>query len=231
VGGLRLVVDAGPEIEESGPWAEYFRGPRGHSVVTIAREQPAPIREVGDVVWAVRGGLAYFAATHHGLVARGPDVRYRRRVLCWPGRFWLVCDTVLGSGRWEAESQIQLHPDVVVHALCEGRPVLRAARSPAASIALAFAGAPVRVVAGVDGPRPQGWHAAAPGERAVAPAVTVAAAGELPLLLAYAIVPRPAGPVRLAAEHDAFEIRARLAVGDRSYDVRVLQDEFTVTAS
>jgi hypothetical protein len=106
---------------------------------------------------------------------------------------------------------------------------VRAARSPAASVALAFAGPTVRVAAGVEAPRPEGWHAALPGERAPAPVVVLAVAGELPLLLAYAIVPRPAGPVRLAAEHDAFAIRARLTVGEQTYDVAVLQDEFTVT--
>ncbi len=229
VGGLRLVVDAGPAMEESGPWAEYFRGPQGHSVVTIARGEPAAVREVSDVVWAVRGGLTYLAATQHGLLAHGPDLRHRRRVLCLPGRFWLVCDTILGSGRWEAESAIHLHPDAAVHALCQGRPVVRAARSPAASVALAFAGPTVRVAAGVEAPRPEGWHAALPGERAPAPVVVLAVAGELPLLLAYAIVPRPAGPVRLTAEHDAFAIRARLTVGEQTYDVAVLEDEFTVT--
>lgn len=229
VGGLRLVVDAGPTMEEAGPWAEYFRGPQGHSVVTIARDEPAAVRAVSDVVWAVRGGLTYLAATQHGLAAHGPDLRHRRRVLCLPGRFWLVCDTILGSGRWEAESAIHLHPEAVVHALCQGRPVVRAARSPAASVALAFAGPTVRVAAGVEAPRPEGWHAALPGERAPAPVVVLAVAGELPLLLAYAIVPRPAGPVRLAAEHDAFAIRARLTVGEQTYDVAVLQDEFTVT--
>ncbi len=229
VGGLRLVVDAGPTMEEAGPWAEYFRGPQGHSVVTIARDEPAAVRAVSDVVWAVRGGLTYLAATQHGLAAHGPDLRHRRRVLCLPGRFWLVCDTILGSGRWEAESAIHLHPEAVVHALCQGRPVVRAARSPAASVALAFAGPTVRVAAGVEAPRPEGWHAALPGERAPAPVVVLAVAGELPLLLAYAIVPRPAGPVRLTAEHDAFAIRARLTVGEQTYDVAVLEDEFTVT--
>jgi len=230
VGGLRLIVDAGPEIDEAGPWAEYFRGPRGHSVVTIARESLAPVHEVSDVVWAVRGGLTYFAATQHGLAARGADVRHRRRVLCLPGRFWLVCDTVLGSGEWEAESSIHLHPDAAVQAVCQGRPALLAGRSELARVAVAFAGATtVRVTGGVGEPRPQGWHAARLGERVVAPVVALAAAGPLPLLLAYAIVPRPPGAVTLTADHDAFEVRARLTVGEQAYEIGVLQDEFTLT--
>jgi hypothetical protein len=234
VGGLRMVVDGGAGEEEGGPWAEHFCGPRAHNVVVVRGERSASDPPVSDVHWAIRGGLTCFTATRQGLSVSAPELRHRRRVICLPRRFWLVLDEVLGSGSSEAEAFVHLHPDVNLRLSCAGRPTVLASRSPAASIALGFAGPePIRVASGVMQPALEGWHARRPGEREPAPVVSVAARGALPLALGHVIVPRPPGGVTLAVEHDQAALLATLVVGATRYELRALEGdvEMTVGAS
>jgi len=61
----------------------------------------------------------------------------------------------------------------------------------------------LRVLAGVEEPRPQGWYAARHGQRRPAPVLSLVASGRLPYVFGYALVPRSTGPVELAFEQDA----------------------------
>ncbi len=231
VGGARLIVDAGVGSEEQGAFAEYFRSTRAHNVVSVSdAEQRANGRvpAVSDVHWVVRDGLVYFSGTHDGFARLALDLRltHRRRVFCLPGHFWLVCDEILGSGEWDVESFIHFHPEATVSAVRRGRQSFVATRSPEAAVQVVPAGAQeLRVTSGVAEPRPQGWYAARHGTRRPAPVLSLAAAGRLPLVFGYALVPRGAGPVELRFDHDAFRLDATLTLDGAEHVMTVVQGD------
>jgi len=232
VGGMRLVVDAGVGGEEPGPWGDYFRSRRAHNTVAVDAVDDRRSPEVSDVRWIMRDGLLYFAGTHDGFAHRTPALKHRRRVFCLPGRFWVIADELLGAGGVEAESFIHLHPDVRLAAVCRGRPVFTAARSPTAQVQIVPAGThEVRAVHGIDDARPQGWYAARHGERRSAPVLSLLAIGRLPLVFGYALVPRADAPAELVFHQDAFQLRATLRVADREYTMAVVQEEVELVSS
>ncbi|HJQ83581.1 MAG TPA: alginate lyase family protein [Candidatus Binatia bacterium] len=231
VGGARLVVDSGIGSEGQGPWAEYFRSTRAHNVVSVRdadQRSNGRVPAVADVHWVVRDGLVYFAGTHDGFARLALDLRltHRRRIFCLPGRFWLVCDELLGSGEWAVESFVHFHPEATVTGVAHGRQGFVASRSPDASVQVVPAGAQqVRMTGGVGEPRPQGWYAARPGERRPAPVLSLAATGRLPLVLGYALVPRAVGPLDLRFQHDAFRLDAILRAGGTEWTMTVVQGD------
>jgi hypothetical protein len=232
VGGARLVVDSGLAGEPGTPWAEYSRSTRAHNVVSVGgAEQGVAGRplEVSDVHWVVRDGVVYFGATHDGFAAARPagepGLRHRRHVFCLPGRFWLVCDQVLGIGTWDVESFVHLHPEVALQSSCDGRIVLVASRGGGAWLQLVPAGAhEVRVVRGSETPL-QGWYAARHGEQRPAPVVSLVAEARLPHVLGYALLPRSDARAALRLEHDAFHLHASLQLGGEEYCVSVVQGD------
>ena len=231
VGGARMLVDAGVAGEEPEPWADYFRSTRAHNVLGVGgAEQIANGRlpAVTDVQWVARDGVFYFAGTHDGFARLSTDLRlsHRRHVFCLPGRFWIVCDQLLGSGDWEVESFLHLHPEASLSASCQGRPCFTAARSDVAWLQIVPAGASeVRVNHGVEGPAPQGWYAPRPGERRPAAVISLAHEGRAPLVLGYALLPRADGPASLAFEHDAFRLHVTLTTGGHEYGLSVVQGD------
>jgi uncharacterized heparinase superfamily protein len=236
VGGMRLIVDAGAAGEEPAPWAEYFRSTRAHNVVSVAgAEQRANGRvpAVSDVQWVARDGLLYFSGTHDGFARLALDLRlrHRRRVFCLPGRFWLVCDELLGNGQWDVESFIHFHPEVRLVAACHGHPVFVASRSDAATVEIVPAGGcEIRMTGGVETPVLQGWYTARHGQRRAAPVVSLAASVRLPFVFGYALVPRADGPTAVEFEHDAFRLHARLRTGGVEYRMTVVQGDVELVA-
>src|SRR5438876_1110291 len=236
VGGMRIVVDAGAPGEQPAPWAEYFRSTRAHNVVSVAgAEQRANGRvpAVSDVHWVARDGLLYFSGTHDGFARLALDLRlsHRRRVFCLPGRFWLVCDELLGSGQWDVASFIHFPPEVRLVAACHGHPAFVASRSEAAAVEIVPAGVgEIRMTGGVETPAPQGWYAARHGERRPAPVISLAASVRLPFVFGYALVPRADGPTAVHFEHDAFRLHARLSPAGVEYRMTVVQGDVEIVA-
>jgi hypothetical protein len=235
VGGQRLIVDAGTSGEEMAPWPEFFRSTRAHNVVMVGgAEQFAGTRPpaVSDVHWVVRDGLLYLTGTHDGFAHLTLDMRlhHRRRVFCLPGRFWLVCDEIIGSGEWGIESFLHFHPEVEVRATCSGgAPCFSAARSARSQLQVVAAGTPeVRLVQGAEDP-PQGWYAARAGEREPAAVLSLRARGRLPLVFGYALLPRAEGPAKLEFEHDAFRLGATLKAGGQEFLLSVVQGDVEMT--
>src|SRR5262249_42280008 len=145
VGGARVIVDAGVTGDESAPWGDYFRSTRAHNVVSIGGAEQinnGRLPAVSEVAWAMRGGVLFFSGVHDGSAHLAPDLRlrHRRRVFCVPGRFWIVCDELLGTGTWEAESFIHFHPGVTLSSVSRGRPAFVAARSEEARVQVVAGG-------------------------------------------------------------------------------------------
>jgi hypothetical protein len=231
IGGARMIVDSGVGSEEPSPWPQYFKTTRAHNVVSVAEKEQgiggrAPV--VSEVHWIARHGLLHFAGTHDGFAHLALDLRlsHRRRVFCLPGAFWLVCDEILGTGEYEAESFVHLHPDASLAMSYRGRTCITAARSDTARLDIVPAGArEIRVVQGVEEPALQGWYAPRHGERWPSSVVSLVAGGRLPLVFGYALLPRAEGPTDLRFEHDAFRLSATLETGGRTYAITVVQGE------
>jgi hypothetical protein len=225
VGGRLLVVGPGAGGDDGHPLASWARSPQARNVLVDRRVfTPAPGRgnSEPEVYWTMRDGLLCFAGTDQ----RAADLRHRRHVFCLPGHFWIVCDEMLGSGTWEGDSLLHLHPDARLRATCAGRPSFVAERSDRASLQIALAtGGEVRVQTGLEGIRPQGWYAPRPSEFVAAPMLSLAVAGTLPLAAGYALLPRSTEPATLALDSDAFQLRAVLRQGDQEFVVTAADHE------
>jgi hypothetical protein len=226
VGGLPIVVGAPVGADEPGSLAEHARSLHARNVLVPASVGSG---EAGAVEsrFTVRDGVQYFVGTCPGFAGLGTDLRYRRRMFCLPGRFWLVCDDVLGSGSFSGESLVHLHPDVHVRAACAGRPAVAITRSPESSMTMLTAGArSLGILGGIAEPDAQGWYPAGDGAWRPAPVLVLRMSGTLPLLTAYALVPRSAGvDSALDVQGDAFELRASVRLGGVVHEITAAQDD------
>ena len=225
IGGLPIVTGSAVGRDAPGPIAEHLRSMRAQSVLVPAAPTSAELGAV-ESRFTVRDGVQYFLGTVDGFVGPGVEMRHRRRIFCVPGRFWIVADELHGQGSFTGESVVHLHPDVVVRADCAGRPVVTLERSARAAATLLVAGVKTLGLAGGMEEPPFGWHGGDDGLWRPAPAVIVRMAGTLPLLTAYALVPRSGGvPGELSLRGDAFELKVSLRLDDVVYELTAVQDE------
>jgi uncharacterized heparinase superfamily protein len=235
VGGDQLVVGSGSSLEAPARLAPHLRSTQAYNVIAVdGADQVVGGRlpVVSDVQWAVQDGVVAFTGSQDGFAHLASNLRlqHRRRVLCMPGRFWIVCDELLGSGEHTVESFIHFHPESVIEASCHDRLAFRAARSLGASVQIVTAGThEVRVARGIDDPEPFGWYRSGLGAPVAAPALTLAAAGRLPLVIGYAIIPRNDERASLRLEHDAFRLVAHLRIGGEEFRLAVVQGEVELT--
>src|SRR4030095_7179515 len=95
VGGELLVVGPGAGADDGHAFASWARSPRARNVLVDRRVFTAPpVRSASepDVYWTMRDGLLCFT----GVDQRGAHLPHRRCVFCLPGRFWIVCDELVG---------------------------------------------------------------------------------------------------------------------------------------
>ena len=76
---------------------------------------------------------------------------------------------------------------------------------------------------------PFGWYRAGFGKTVAAPALALAAAGRLPLVIGSAIIPRNDERASLRLEHDAFRLVAHLRIGGEEFRLAVVQGEVELT--
>lgn len=222
LGGERLVVGPGEGADEGHPLAPYARAPRARNVLVADDGQPPAHGGEPELRWSMRDGLICCTGT----AALDADRRHRRCIAGLPGRFWIVCDELVGTGPWSGASLIHLHPDSRVLAACVGRPAFVASRGAGRRLTIVFAGTePVELNTGTIEPSAQGWHAVAPGEFRPAPTVALPVRGQLPLVAGYALLPDGDADATLSFERDAFHVRAILKLRGVEYEVTILADE------
>lgn len=225
VGGLPLVVGSPVAAERPGPIAAHVRSTRARNVLVAQAQRTADLASV-ETRYTVREGVQYFCGSVRNFGGLGPEVLYRRRTFCVPGRFWLVADQLLGPGGFVGESLVHLHPDALVRADCNGHPVVTVGRSDACSATVLVAGVrSLGLAGGVDQPEPQGWYANDDDVWRPSPVLVVRTGGALPLLTGYALVPRSGVAGELTLHGDAFELRASLRLDAVVYELTAVQDE------
>jgi hypothetical protein len=226
VGGQALVVGAPVALEEPGVLAAHARSARSRNVLVGTTPASGASAQV-ETRLSARSGVQYFLGTCRGFPGLDAEGCYRRRVFCVPGRFWLVCDELLGTGTFSGASFVHLHPGVTLRAGCAGHPTIGMHRSPEAALTMAVAGArSLTLAGGMTDPEPLGWYPDGEGGWRAAPTVIVRASGTLPLVTGYLLAPRANGAalgVRVAS--DAFELRAQVQLADTCYELTAVQDE------
>ena len=235
VGGERLVVGSGSAIDAPTHLAAHLRSTQAHNVISVDGADQVingRLPVVTDVQWTVQDGVVAFTGTQDGFARLANNLRlqHRRRVLCLPGRFWIVCDELLGAGEHVVESFVHFHPGTTIEGSCHDRLAFHATRASGSRVQVVASRAhEARVVRGVDGADALGWYRAESGDAVPAPVLALAAAGKLPLLIGYAIVPRSEEPVSLRLEHDAFRLVAELRAGGEDFRLAVVQGEVELT--
>jgi hypothetical protein len=198
-GGRWVIVDPGTYCYQGDPsLRDHFRSTWAHNTMRVDGEDQSHMlgpflwgrrAEARPVAWAAGPDWQYFEGEHDGYERRG--VTHRRAVVYVAAGYWVVVDTLLGTGRHEVSATFQLGEGMSeggsadgVFSDDEGRSVRVASWLPD--------GVRLEVVEGREAP-PAGWVSPGFGKRRPAPALVASGAATLPASLAFAIVPRGAG--------------------------------------
>lgn len=204
--GVEWLIDPGTFVYTSSrEWRDFFRSTRAHSTVTVdGRDQAEPAdffkwREIPGVrlerTWLL-AGLDAAIASHTGYARlSGGGVHHRAVVFVKPN-YWLVSDTLEGSGAHAVEFFFHFAPGVAL-TLAEGGAM--ATKGPERFLLIAEApGAALRVVEGSEPPI-QGWFSEDYGQRTAAPVFAAEMKTRLPARALWLLWPSPAGEVRVSA--------------------------------
>jgi hypothetical protein len=139
----------------------------------------------------------YYEGQHDGYKRLAGWPIHRRVVLSVRGQYWLVLDGLLGSGRHDVELPLHFHPSLAVtpqdaHLLAAGPNEVGATIAMWASQPLA-----IRTVRGQDEPI-EGWFSAGYGQKEPTTTVYASTSGEVPVWIAWLVVPYRQTPTRVA---------------------------------
>jgi len=124
--GRAILIDPATFVYNGKPeWRAYFRSTSAHNTVIV--DELDQVQSIGTFAWErrlhldMRSGVAaglrktlrFFAAEHDGYAAIG--VTHRRVVLDVDGGYWIVIDSLTGTGRHRFDFRYHFHPDVDAH--------------------------------------------------------------------------------------------------------------------
>ena len=202
--GVDWLIDPGTFVYTSSrEWRDFFRSTSAHSTVTVDRhDQAEPVdffkwSEIPQVrpegSWML-SGLDAAVASHTGY-ARLPGCGvHRRAVIFVKPHYWLVADTLEGSGTHALDFFFHFAPDVALTPQEGGAMAVKGAER--FLIQAGTAGAALRVVEGADSPR-QGWFSEDYGHRVAAPVLAAEMKTALPARALWLLWPSPVGEVKI----------------------------------
>lgn len=198
-GGRWVIVDPGTYCYQGDrSLRDHFRSTWAHSTVRIDGEDQSRMlgpflwgrrAEPRPLAWATGPGWQYFEGEHDGYARRG--VTHRRTVVYAMAGYWVVIDTLLGTGRHEFSATFQLGEGMSEGERGDGLFTDDEGRSIRVESWLPD-GARLEVVEGRVDP-PAGWVSPGFGLKRPATALIAAGACTLPAALVFAIVPRGVG--------------------------------------
>lgn len=225
VDGRRIVVDSGVGEYTAGPWRDYYRSTRAHNTVMVdgieqsdcwasfrvgRRASPA------NVAFRQDAHASMLEAEHTGYDHLPKPVRHRRRFVWSHHGFWIVADSLAGSGEHAWRSFCHFHPDVAVVAQDESW--IRVARDEVVLDVCWYGFAGARCVRGED-TELQGWYAAKFGPASPATVLILEGRRKVPASFGYALIPQrsleTSRPV--VSMHDDRSIHVR--VGEIDYRI------------
>lgn len=204
--GVEWLIDPGTFVYTSSrEWRDFFRSTRAHSTVTVdGRDQADPVdffkwRSIPEVrlerAWMLQG-IDASIASHNGYARLPGGVIHRRAVVFIKPNYWLVCDTIDGSGAHELEFFFHFAPGISL-SLIEGG-ALAAKGAERFLIKSCAAGATLRILEGSESPI-QGWFSEDYGHRVAAPVLATQMKTSLPGRALWLLWPSPAGEARVRA--------------------------------
>jgi uncharacterized heparinase superfamily protein len=194
VAGRRMLVNSGVGTYAAGAYRDYYRSTRAHNTVQLdsaeqsdcwgsfrvgRRAQPV------SVLYDDGGGLTALSAEHTGYDARG--VRHRRSFICHPAGFWVIADTLRGSGEHSWASHYHLHPEVEVTDL--GDHAVRLQRATSVLDLFWYGPVSLRRLRGEAQPL-QGWYAERFGTPVPADVLVFEGTASVPIGFGCVLVPR-----------------------------------------
>ncbi len=194
--GRWLVVDPGTYCyHRERVLRDHFRGTAAHNTVCVDGRDQSEIlgpflwgrrARHEQLAWASGDGFDFFDGAHDGY-ERTSGVRHRRRVVFGKRGYWIVVDSLEGTGRHTIGATFQLAPGLEPTA--DGGLEFRHADG----FGVAFrawlpAGLRIDVLEGREDP-PAGWVSPAFGVKLAAPAVRATGEIDLPATLVFAVVP------------------------------------------
>ncbi len=190
--GRRVVVDSGVHDYEAGPWREYCRSTRAHNTVSLNGRDQYELWGAFRIGRRCRAridawrpeGSSFLRVSHDGFA---PFV-HQRAIRFVERRFWIIEDTILGSGIVSATNCVHFAPDTRLE---EAEGVWTARLEGATAYLKPFGAASVERVEGGDTPR-QGWYCPEFGRAFPAPTLILFQRGPCPVRFGYAIFVTPA---------------------------------------
>jgi len=195
--GENYLVDPGTGCYRAdAPARGYFRGTSAHSAVRVDGLDQA--ETAGPFSWSGRPvvrrldvrdepGRLFAAAEHDAYARLASPVIHRRRVWFLDERAWLVVDDLLGDDRHRVDLGFQFAPLPLVEA-ADGW--FRARGKASALLVKSFSDVEVHAACHEGAHEPlRGWYSPNYGQQEPAPALSIGAAGALPLRLATLLIP------------------------------------------
>jgi len=231
IGGLRFIVDSGVYEYYGEPnWRHYWRSTRAHNTVVIDGEEQSEIwgefrvarrAYPTKVIWINRERVTVFRGGHDGYTRLRDNVLHQRSVFFVENTFWIVFDEILGSGNYEVESYIHLHPQVRTEIVRKTPEKVTITGTHVAGQCLQitpFGASSVRIYRGQEEPL-QGWYSPEFGLRRQNYVVSLGIAGELPLQFGYVLLPRRASIGKIVWQREGDSLFIELTISGRHYRV------------
>jgi hypothetical protein len=230
LGGRRAIVDSGVEGYRNDAWRAYCRGTKAHNTLAIDGHDQAEVWHVFRVArrgrvralrWFSDLGLTLLDAEQDGFSHVGQGLCHRRRFALVDDRFWLIVDSVGGTGKHRVESYIHIHPDWTIGPHTDGGVHFCLAGQKEFWI-VPYGHEEVRVLNRQDarGPEDPMWYCPEFGRRV--PATTLILASHTPLPFAFGYV--------LARERPTIYVTS-LQYGRESLAVSFIDRSYFLTSS
>ncbi|MCB0213795.1 MAG: alginate lyase family protein, partial [Anaerolineae bacterium] len=122
--GQTLLVDPGIYGTQLGQnWRNFFRGTRAHNSVVVDNLDQSILIDVWRVYqpaqaklhqWITSDHFDFVDGSHNGYMRLPEGVTHRRRIFFVKPEYWIVIDTVTGSGEHTYDNYFHLMPNAVV---------------------------------------------------------------------------------------------------------------------
>ena len=232
--GRSWIVDSGVySTHADWPWRKYFRGTQSHNTVVVDGLDQSVLLDSRRVMrtatascsrWITSPAIDYFEGSHDGYERLAEPITHRRNIWFVRNSYWLILDSLTGSGEHTFESLFHFQDDLNVqleadscHAVIRDRATGCLTVDSKASAKLTAA-----VVVGQTSPV-QGWRSENSGQKSPAATLIYRAETVSPLYICTVIVP--------SADNEENKLTLRLVSPvesqDDSVSASVVFDEWT----
>ncbi len=196
--GQPLLVDPGT-YTYNGPWAwrTYFRSARAHNGLMVDGQGQTCAHRIfrwlfpptgTTLAWHSSRHVDYYEGEHDGYRRLPGRPVHRRIVVAVRGQYWMVLDGLLGQGSHDVELPLHAHPSMT---LASQTPHLRLVGPNDVGVVIAtWSLTPLGVQAARGEEDPiDGWYSPGYGRRSPATTVHLTTWGDLPIWIAWLVVP------------------------------------------